>query len=130
LKFERIYKSITGISCPIFGVQWNAPTIEADEAKNIVLFLEDKRVLFNPATMEDADHCAQSVIEIRTELTKGLQALPSNTNLAKSLKRMRKASQEFSDKLGHPKFSTFDIPVQRAMLERELLSYEKNVVFL
>ena len=108
MKFERIYKNITGLSCPIFGIQWNAPTIEADEAKNIVLFLEDKRVLFNPANMEDAGHCAQSVIDIRSELTKALQALPSDSNLAKSLKRMRKSCQEFSNKLGHPKFDYID----------------------
>lgn len=47
LKFERIYKNITGLSCPIFGIQWNAPIIEADEARSIILLLEDKRVLFN-----------------------------------------------------------------------------------
>jgi hypothetical protein len=126
LKFERIYKNITGLSCPIFGVQWNAPTIEADEAKNIVLYLEDKRVLFNPVNMEGAGYCAQSVIDIRSELTKGLQALPSDSNLAKSLKRMRKACQDFSDKLGHPKFSKFDFPVQTSMLERELFKLREK----
>ncbi len=126
MKFERIYKNITGLSCPIFGIQWTAPPIETDEAKNIVLFLEDRRVLFNPANMEDAGHCAQSVLEIRSELTKGLQALPSDSNLAKSLKRMRKACQEFSDKLGHPKFSQFDHPVQTSMLERELFKLREK----
>lgn len=110
-----------GLSCPIFGIRWNAPPIEADEAKNIVLYLENKRVLFSPANMEDAGHCAQSVIEIRSELTEVLRALPSNSKLAKPLKRMRKACQAFSDKLGHPKFSQFDYPVQTSILERELL---------
>jgi hypothetical protein len=126
LKFDRIYKNITGLSCPIFGIQWNAPAIESDEAKNVVLFLEDKRVLFNPANMEDAGHCAQSVIEIRSELTKALQALPSDSNLSKSLKRMRKACQDFSDKLGHPMFSKFDPPVQTSMLERELFKLREK----
>lgn len=120
MKFERIYKNITGLSCPLFGVQWNAPAVEADEAKNIILFLEDKRVLFNPANMEDSSHCAQSVIQIRNELTRVLQTLPSNSNLAKSMKCMRRACQGFSDKLGHPKFSQFELPVQASLLEREL----------
>lgn len=126
MKFERIYKNITGLSTPIFGIQWNAPAIESDEAKNIVLFLEDRRVLFNHASMEDARHCALSVVEIRSELTKRLQALPSDSNLAKSLKRMRKACQEFSDKLGHPKFQQFDHPIQISMLERELFKLRKK----
>jgi hypothetical protein len=126
LKFERIYKNITGLSCPIFGIQWNAPIIEADEAKNIVLFLENKRALFNPANMEDAGHCAQSVIDIRSELTKSLQSLPSDSKLAKTLKRMRKACQEFSNKLGHPKFTKFDSPVQTSMLVRELFKLREK----
>ena len=126
MKFERIFKNITGLSCPIFGIQWNAPAIEADEAKNIFLFLEDKRVLFNPINMEGTGHCAQSVIGIRAELTKRLQVLPSDSNLAKSLKRMRKACQEFSDKLGHPKFLEFDAPVQKSMLERELFKLREK----
>lgn len=126
MKFERIYKNITGLSCPIFGIQWNAPPIEADVAKNIVLFLEDKRVLFNPADMEDAGHCAQSVSEIRSELTKGLQVLPSHSNLAKSLRRMRKSCQDFSNKLGNPNFSQFDLPVQTSILERELFKLREK----
>ena len=127
MKFERIYKNITGLSCPIFGIQWNAPPIEANEAKKVVLFLEDKRVLFENANMEDAGHCAQSVLDIRFELTKGLQALPSGSNLAKSLKRMRKACQEFSNSLGHPKFSQFDYPVQTSILERELFKLRQKI---
>lgn len=70
--------------------------------------------------MEDANHCAQSVIEIRSELTKVIQALKCSSNLAKALKRMRIASQEFSNKLGHPKYHQFDLPVQVSILEREL----------
>ncbi len=45
MKFERIYKNITGLSCPIFGIQWNAPTIEADEAKLKAKQLEAEYVL-------------------------------------------------------------------------------------
>lgn len=126
MKFERIYKNITGLSCPIFGIQWNAPIIEADEAQKIVTFLEDKRVLFNPVSMESASHCAQSVINIRSELTKALQNLPSDSNLAKQLKQLRKACQEFSDKLGVPQLILLDHPVQISMLERALFKLRQT----
>jgi hypothetical protein len=53
MKFERILKNITGISTPIFGIQWNPPVVEINIAKDIILFLEDKRILFNPIDMED-----------------------------------------------------------------------------
>ena len=126
MKFERIYKNITGLSCPIFGIQWNAPVIEADEAKKVITFLEDKRVLFNPADMEDSMHCAQSVIDIRSELTKALQVLPNDSNLTKQLRHMRKACQEFSDKLGVPQVILFDRPVQISMLERALFKLREK----
>ncbi|GAB4591868.1 hypothetical protein ETAR_14710 [Edwardsiella tarda] len=124
--FERIYKNITGLSCPIFGVQWNAPVIEVDEAKKIVIFLEDKRVLFNPIDMEGASHCTQSVISIRSELTKILQDLPSDSYLAKQLRKMRKACQEFCDSIDSPQFIRFDPPVQRSILEIALFKLRKK----
>ena len=126
MQFERIYKNITGLSCPIFGIQWNAPAIEADEAKKVITFLEDKRVLFNPANMEDSMHCAQSVIGIRSELTKVLQVFPSNSNLAKQLRHMRKACQEFSDKIGTPQVILFDPPVRTSILERALFKLREK----
>lgn len=126
MKFERIYKNITGLSCPIFGIQWNAPIIESDEAKKIVIFLEDKRVLFNPVDMEGASHCTQSVINIRSELTKALQGLSSDSNLAKQLRQMRKACQEFSDSVGSPQFILLDHPVQISILERALFKLRQK----
>lgn len=126
LKFERIYKNITGLSCPVFGIQWNAPIIEADEARSIIVLLEDKRVLFNPADMEDSNHCTLSILDIRSEITKALQKLPASSNLSNSLKRMRKSCLEFSNKLGHPNFLNFDPPVQVSILERELFKLREK----
>ncbi|WP_339430052.1 DUF6650 family protein [Pseudomonas taetrolens] len=126
LKFERIYKNITGLSCPVFGIQWNAPVIEADEARSIIALLENKRVLFNPANMEDANHCALSILDIRSEITKALQALPASSALSSSLRRMRKSCLEFSNKLGHPNFLSFDPPVQVSILERELFKLREK----
>lgn len=120
MKFEKIYKNITGISCPIFGIQWNPPIIEVHEAEKVVIFLEDKRVLFNSIEMENVEYCARSVIEIRKELTRALQALPSDSNLSKQLKRMRRACQEFNDALCHPNFSHLDYPIQKSIFERAI----------
>lgn len=126
MKFERIYKNITGLSCPIFGIQWKAPIIEADEAKKIVIFLEAKRVLFNPVDMEGASHCTSSVINIRSELTKVLQGLPSDSHLAKQLRKMRKACQEFCDSVGSPNFIQLDHPVQISILKRALFKLRQK----
>lgn len=78
--------------------------------------LEDKRVLFNPTDMEDAGHCSQSVICIRSTSTKELQKLSTNSIL---LKKIIKACQEFNNRLGHTNFTTFEKPIQNSILERE-----------
>lgn len=121
MKFDKIFKSITGVSCPIFGLQWTPPPIESDEAKNVISYLENKRVLYNSASMEDANHCVLSVIEIRNELTNRIQILSSTSHLAKSLKSMRQACATFCDNIGHPEYKTYEIPVQKSILDRELV---------
>ncbi len=76
--------------------------------------------------MESASHCTQSVISIRSELTKILQGLSSDSYLAKQLRKMRKARQEFGDSVGSPQFILFDHPVQISMLERALFKLRKK----
>lgn len=55
MKFDKILSSITGFSVPIFGIQWTAPIQDVTIAEDLILFLEDKRVLFNPVSMENAN---------------------------------------------------------------------------
>lgn len=125
MKFESIYKNITGLSCPVFGIQWNPPVIENIEAKRIVVFLENKRVLFNPSHIEDAQQCLNSVIEIRTFISDVLPPLSPNSPINKSMRRMRKSCLYFCDFVGHKKFSSFDHPVRISLLERELFKLRK-----
>lgn len=121
MKFEKIWKSITGISTPIFGLQWTPPVIESDEAKSLINYLENKRVLYNPVSMEDANHCTLSVIQIRDELTDMIRNLSGPSRLAQSLKSMRQACANFCDNVGHPDFKNYETPIQRSILERELV---------
>ena len=69
MKFKQIIKRLNGISTPVFGVSWNPSQTDKDQAKEIINFLEDRRVLYNPSDMEMPDHCVQSVLEIRRFLT-------------------------------------------------------------
>ncbi len=126
LKFENIYKNITGFSCPIFGIQWNPPTPEVTVAQNLIIYLENKRVLFNPTHIENAQHCISSVTDIRNKVTKSLQELSTKSHLAKPLRRMRKSLIDFCNKLGHPLYSSFEYPVQKSMMERELFKLREK----
>ena len=48
ITFKNIAKSLTGISTPVFGVSWRPPETDRDVVKKLVIFLEDRRALYNP----------------------------------------------------------------------------------
>lgn len=77
MKFREIINRITGISVPVFGVQWNPPETEISKARRIITFLEDRRVLYAPENLENIDHCIESILRIREFLTRGCYELLS-----------------------------------------------------
>ena len=100
MKFSEILKRLTGISTPVFGVSWNPPEPERAVAKRVIAKLEDRRVLFNPSTVEVPEHCVQSVVEIRRFLSEELGKLENESNIAKSLRAMRATCRKFLDSVG------------------------------
>ena len=95
MKLPQILSRITGISCPVFGIQWNPPEAERDIARRVIAFLEDRRVLYVPSEAEVPMHCVDSVLKIRDFLTKELESINSSAGLAKSLMAMRSACRKF-----------------------------------
>ena len=69
MKFKEVIGRITGFSVPIFGVSWNPPQPDVTAARKVLVFLEDRRVLYNPYNIESEDQCIYSVTEIRKFLT-------------------------------------------------------------
>ena len=95
VKFSEIKSRITGFSVPVFGISWNPTPAEVTVARRVIAFLEDRRVLFAPSEMEDADHCVQSILQIRHELTAEIQQLPAESDLSGTLRGMRAACRKF-----------------------------------
>ena len=95
MNFRELLNRITGISCPVFGIQWNPPQAECLVAKRVVTYLEDRRVLYSPSELETPSHCVHSVISIREFLTAELQNLDSISRLAEALRAMRAACRKF-----------------------------------
>lgn len=120
MKFKNILKHITGLSVPGFGIQWSPPKYESDIAEQLLLELEDKRVLYNPISMEDANHCVFSVNNIRENLTNAAKTLDRNSPVSKTVKKLRSACRQFCNIVGHHKFLTFESAIQNSILEREL----------
>ena len=63
----------------------------------MLIFLEDRRALYNPYAFELEHQVAQSVMEIRITLTDVLQRLPESSNALSSIKAMRIACREYLD---------------------------------
>lgn len=98
MHYKNIMSHFTGISCPIFGVSWNPSIPEINIAKKIIVFLEDRRVLFNPYYLEVFEQCIDSVLEIRKFLTNILIELINSKELKEHVEAMRAACRKFLDK--------------------------------
>jgi hypothetical protein len=97
MKFKEVLNHLTGISTPIFGVSWNPPNTDITQARRILRFLEDRRVLYNPYELETPRYCVDSVLEIRRFLTAELIGIKTDGELAQDLKAMRAACRKFLD---------------------------------
>lgn len=125
MQYKDILKHITGISCPLFGIQWNPPVYSSDIAREIVLFLENKRVLFSLPQNEVINLCILSANEIRTELV-NQQKKSNDEKLNNLIQKMLRSTRDFLSKTELISPSTNAV-VMQSMLERELLEYRRKM---
>src|SRR4051812_47731175 len=96
-KFSEIASHIHGISLPIFGVSWQPPEPERAIIRSLLIFLEDRRALYNPFAFEMEHEVANSVLEIRKTLTDTLQHLQEPSSANSNISAMRSACREYLD---------------------------------
>ena len=99
LKFKELASRLTGVSIPVFGVSWNPPEPERKIIRDVLVFLEDRRALYNPFAHELEHEVADSVLEIRKELTSAIQRLAEDSNAVPLLRAMRAACREYLDEM-------------------------------
>lgn len=99
MKFNEIISRLTGLSCPIFGISWEASETQRKVARRIITFLEAKRVLYVPSEMELPDHCIHSVIQIRDYLTTELNNVDEKSVLEEYVRAMRSACNKFLQRM-------------------------------
>jgi len=109
MRFKEILRRLTGLNLGPFGAQWNPPEPEISKARRVLAQLEDRRVLYNPSSLEVPQHCVEPVIEIRRLLSSELGGLGEGTPLGSSLRAMRAACRKFLDHLqqGGPDVVTY-----------------------
>jgi hypothetical protein len=91
-------RRITGISLPFGGVTWSDPGPGDGEAvRQFLVFLEDRRVLFNPMWLEVVSQVDHSIHEIREQCTKTLQSMSPQAFAATPIRAIREACRRYHD---------------------------------
>ena len=91
-------RRITGISAPFGGITWADPgPSDAQLVRELIIFLEDRRVLYNAHDLEVVSQVERSIHQIREQCTKTLQALPPKAFAVIPIRSIREASRRFHD---------------------------------
>lgn len=103
MKGKEFAARLTGISTPIGGVSWTPPVDERDKARRLLVYLGDRRALYNPFHMEIGHYVVESVLEIRKRLTADAEDIKSDSVLRDSIKAMQAACRRFLDQNQQPR---------------------------
>lgn len=91
-------RRITGISLPFGGLSWADPgPSDAEVVRQFLVFLEDRRALYNPMQLEVAGDVERSIHQIREQCTRTLQRLGPDAFAVGSLRAIREAGRRFHD---------------------------------
>lgn len=109
-RLGKLSSRLTGLDLLGFGASWEPATSDAAVAESLLRYLEDRRVLYASADVEIAEHCIESVLDIRRELTNVLARGGIDPVLAGSLQAMRASCRAFLQRLRlDPKLDGFEI---------------------
>ena len=105
VNFAKIAKAITGISTPFFGVSWNPPVSDQEVARKLLIFLEDRRALYDPVETDRPEWVFDSIQEIRKYLTGVLDKNENSEPFFQQIIRdMRAACRKYQSIMGGSRF--------------------------
>lgn len=82
------------------GLRWDRTPGDEAVARSVVIFLEDRRLLFGERHVEDEAHCVASALACRSFLTSQISAAIPDEPLEVTLKAMRAAFRQFVERAG------------------------------
>jgi len=97
MNWKEAANRLNGVTIGPLGAQWALRPADAEVARRVIRFLEDRRVLYNDYAWEEPDHCLQSVLEVRRFLTAEITTLKDGSDLLGPLRVMRAACRKFLD---------------------------------
>jgi len=97
IRAKDMLARITGVSMPWLGISWTPPASDRDAVRKFLVFMEDRRALFNPMPAEVEDHVISSIHMIRSECTGTLGALSDKAPGVAHVRAIGAACRRFLD---------------------------------
>ncbi len=120
MNIEEILNRLMGFSTPIGGLSWQSASLDVEVARRVLIFLEDRRVLYDPFEVEVPEHCVESVLQIRQFLAAALAYQGIGSDLAGHLHAMRAACRAFLYRFSSPSDISFGDISEDWWLNQEL----------
>ncbi|MBC3962874.1 DUF6650 family protein [Pseudomonas simiae] len=104
--FQWLRENLNGFSTPVFGLSWQPTKSEREVIRKLLVFLEDRRVLYvderGASSHAVAHHgrpdwLSESVLQIRREANSALQTLEFSPHIASLLSGIQSACRELLD---------------------------------
>lgn len=95
IKGQHLLSRLGGFSSPLGGVSLRLPESERDVVRGVIIYLEDRRVLYVDMILEIPEQVTGSLLEIRKELTSAMKRVAANSPAAKSFEAMRAECRRF-----------------------------------
>lgn len=93
---------LTGVSP--WGASWERKDDDRELARRLLLFLEDRRMLWKDFSVEIEEHCASSADHARRELTMLLSSPEIGPQFTEKVRAIRAAFREFMDEAGDDRY--------------------------
>ncbi len=100
MRFSEMAARLNGVSIAIFGVSWTPPTVDVEVAREVVAFVETRRVLVSTYTNEMPGECVRSVLQIRDFLSEVMGSAGIVGDLLQPLRLIRRYCVRFIQRLG------------------------------
>ncbi len=97
--FRKLISRLNGISTPIGGISWEPPQLQSELARDLFLFLEDRRFLYTPFESEEPKHVVESVLQTRREFSGALKDADDDSVLSQGLVNLRAACRTFLNRV-------------------------------
>lgn len=84
-------KRLTGVEALGLAAQWEFVEEDSEVARELILYLEDRRLLFGVRHLEDERECAHSALDVRRNLGRLLARASPGKQLEASMRAMQPA---------------------------------------